>query len=116
VGNLGAWGAPQNPPPAEHEIAEYMEIGVGMEYEAQVPLSTLNDFGLFDQDNERIGFAIIVENASSAYEEWPSGAEDQPSGNSDSWGQLEIPEFKDILIPIFSMILIAAVWRRKKRK
>jgi hypothetical protein len=88
-----------------------------MEYEARIPLTTLNEFGLFDEDNERIGFAIIVQNGSSQHGEWPKDAIDQPPiGFSSNWGELEIPEFQDVLIPTISMIFIAAIYKRRKKR
>jgi hypothetical protein len=116
LGSILTWGSPASLPP-DHEIYESGGgFGAFMEYEAQIPLATLNEFGLFDEDNERIGFAVIVENNSFQHGEWPVDAIDQPTFNSDPWGELEIPEFKEVLIPIFSMIFMAAVWRRKKKK
>jgi hypothetical protein len=71
---------------------------------------------LFNEDNERIGFTVIVLNHTTQHGEWPEGASDSPpNGPASDWGELEIPEFKDALVPIITMVFIAAVWRRKKR-
>ncbi len=102
----------ESPPPANHIIAENLESGVGMEYEAQVPRSTLNDANNFDEDHEKIGFAVIVLDAGSAYEEWPDGALDEPSGNSNSWGELEIPEFREVVLPVSGVVFFYLFWRR----
>jgi hypothetical protein len=111
------WGIP-GAPPGGHEIYEsFAGPGSYMEYEARIPLTTLNEFGLFDEDNERIGFAIIVQNGSSQHGEWPKDAIDQPPiGFSSNWGELEIPEFQDVLIPTISMIFIAAIYKRRKKR
>jgi hypothetical protein len=116
LGTAFGWGTPGFPP-ANHEIYESIGgPGSFMEYEARIPLTTLNEFGLFDEDDERIGFAIIVQNGSNQHGEWPVGASDEPpSGLPSDWGELEIPEYKDILIPTVSMIIIGAIYRRKKK-
>jgi hypothetical protein len=115
LGTPGAWSI-QGSLPSGVAIVEYFEVGVAMEYEAQIPRSILNDSFNFDEDNERIGFAVIVENATNPLEEWPDGAQDVNIGNSNSWGELEIPEFKYALIPMISTIFIALFWRRRTRK
>jgi hypothetical protein len=112
IGTDTGWGIPQ-PLPANHIIAHYLEPAVGMEYEAQVPLATLNDAGQFDEDNERIGFAVIVLDGGNPHGEWPNGALD---GDSTAWGELEIPEFQDILLPIFCVIFMVAIWQRRRKK
>jgi hypothetical protein len=113
-GTASGWPAFGDSLPANHLITENLESGVGMEYEAQVPRTTLNDANNFDDDGERIGFAVIVLDSGSAYEEWPNGAIDEPSGNSDSWGEMEIPEFTDAVIPIAGIVVFFIYWRRKR--
>jgi hypothetical protein len=117
LGGFGFWVV-QPSLPTGVVIAQNFEAGVGMEYEAQINRSILNDSFNFDQDNERIGFAVIVENATVPLEEWPDGAQDVNIGDSDSWGELEIPEYEEIIIPLSITLFIAAVWKnqRKRRK
>ena len=86
-----------------------------MEYEIQIPLTTLDDAGNFSDDHEKIGFAVWVQDAGSNYDEWPDGAVDEPTGNSDSWGELEIPEFSEVILPVTSSVIFYIIWRKKKR-
>jgi hypothetical protein len=114
TGTASGWQDPAVEPPGNHLIAQNLESGVGMEYEIQIPRTTLNDANNFDDDGERIGFAVIVQDAGSAYEEWPNGALNEPSSNSDSWGEMEIPEFTDIFLPVIFTVIFYIIWKKKK--
>jgi hypothetical protein len=115
LGFAGSWII-QGGLPLGVVIAQNFEIGEGMEYEAQINRSILNDSFNFDQDNERIGFAVIIENATNPLEEWPDGAQDVNIGNSNSWGELEIPEYEDVIIPVICTLFIAVFWKTQRKR
>ena len=82
-----------------------------------LPLFELDDFGNFSDNHERIGFAVRVMDDDVDFQEWPDGALDEDiDGTSNTWGELEIPEFQDIIIPIFCMILPLVVRKMRRKK
>jgi hypothetical protein len=62
---------------------------------------------------DEAGFAIHVYDTNAGQDHyWGSSDMNDPN----SWGSLYyLPEFQEFIIPIFSMIFIAAVWMRKKK-
>jgi hypothetical protein len=115
TGTASGWQDPPVEPPANHLVAQNLESGVGMEYEFQIPLTTLDDAGNFGESGEKIGFAVRVHDSGSDYEEWPNGALDEPSSNSDSWGEMEIPEFSDLIVPACSMIIGYMIFSKRRK-
>ena len=59
------------------------------------------------------GFAIIAYDASSAtYLKW--GSWNPVDGTPSSWGRLEIPEFRDLVVPIAGVLILGLLWRRRR--
>ena len=82
-------------------------------YEFKIYLEDV--FGSSPPYNKPVGFGVFVwDNDASTGDWWPDSG--SPSGtNPSTWGDLTLPEFSDIIVPI-SIVMAIFVIRKKSRK
>ena len=64
--------------------------------------------------NERAGFAIVARNVVGPVT-YTWGADNVNEDNPSTWGHLEIPEFRDLLLPVATLLLLGLLRRRRRQ-